>query len=124
MLQHTGRVSSLAGIGLTTVLSILLLGCSTTPKVNWDSRIGTYTYEDALAELGPPSKVSNLEGGVKSAEWIKSRGPESGVDTMPAVYTRADIVQPDETYGYEAPNKVLRLMFTPDDKLISWQRNY
>jgi len=124
MLHQTGRVSFVAGVCLTTVLSVLLLGCSTTSKVNWDSRIGSYTYQDALAELGPPSKVSNLEGGVKSAEWIKARGPESGVDTMPPVYTRGEVVQPDETYGYEAPDEVLRLMFTPDDKLISWQRNY
>lgn len=103
---------------------ILAAGCATPPSVNWDERVGTYSWQDALAELGQPTLVTNMEGGVKVAEWVKARGPQSpGEDTLPT-YTRAEVVTPNDTAGMFAPDKVLRLMFTPDGKLIDWDRNY
>ncbi len=38
--------------GLLAVLAIALwTGCASTPKVDWNSRVGNYTYDDAVKEL-------------------------------------------------------------------------
>jgi len=101
----------------------LLMGCATA-SVNWDNRIGTYSYDDALAEFGLPDRVANLEGGVKAAEWIQQRSVGIASINEPPSYTRGEPVQPYQTYGSTAPAKILRLSFTPDGKLIDWDRNY
>ena len=124
MIHQKTCVGHVCGLCLVAVMVAVLTGCSTTKPVDWDSRIGTYTYEDALADLGQPSQVTNLDGSVKSVEWITARGFDNAKDSMPPVYSRGEVVTPEETYGYEAPNKVLRLMFAPDGKLIDWKRNY
>lgn len=45
---------------LVASVAFLLAGCSTTKKVDWDSRVGRFTYDQAIAELGPPDKQSRL----------------------------------------------------------------
>jgi hypothetical protein len=106
------------------VLAIsLLMGCATA-SVNWDKRIGTYSWDDAVAEFGPPDKVADLEGGVKAAEWIQNRSIGLAPASSTPSYVRGETIQPNQTYGSEAPPKLLRLSFTPDGKLIDWDRNY
>jgi len=61
------------------VLALLTGGCASGPSANikdidWRSRIGTYTYEDALAELGEPDVVSETNEGT-IAEWVIRRSP-------------------------------------------------
>ena len=51
----------------------LLIGCQSTPKVNWDSRIGQYTYDQAVVEFGVPDKTATLSDGRKVVEWITRR---------------------------------------------------
>ena len=109
----------------TALLAVLLSsGCSTTSGVNWDDRVGVYTYEAALAEFGMPTSLTEMQGGVKAAEWVTSRTGLSATPEPPPAYTRGETLTPNMTYGSSAPNKVLRLMFTPDGKLLDWQRNY
>jgi len=109
----------------TAVLAVTLLSaCSTTSSVNWDDRIGHYSWDDAVTEFGDPDRVADLDGGVKAAEWIKERttGLASASDTPS--YVRGEAIAPSQTYGSTAPAKVLRLSFTPDGKLFNWERNY
>ena len=62
------------------ILIILLAGaCASGPKINvsdaeWTGRIGTYTYEQALNELGPPNVVGESGEG-KIAEWVIRQSP-------------------------------------------------
>ncbi len=58
------------------IILIMALGaaCASGPKINvseaeWKGRIGTYTYEQAVAELGPPNVVRE-SGEEKIAEWV------------------------------------------------------
>jgi hypothetical protein len=83
-----------------------------------------YSWDDALTELGTPDRVADMAGGVKAAEWIESRSPSSTVAEPAPSYTRAEPIESYPTYGSRAPNKVLRLTFTPDGKLLDWHRNY
>jgi hypothetical protein len=60
-------------------LTLLTGSCASGPKANiknidWGSRIGTYTYEEALAELGEPDVISESSEGT-IAEWVLRRSP-------------------------------------------------
>jgi hypothetical protein len=67
-------------VWLSFMVLVLLTGnCASGPKVNikdidWGSRIGTYTYEEALAELGEPNVISETSEGL-IAEWVLRRSP-------------------------------------------------
>lgn len=60
---------------------ILLAACATGPKVNWESRVGSYTYDQAVIELGPPDKSAKLTDGTQVSEWLTSRGRQTGYVT-------------------------------------------
>src|SRR5689334_7361735 len=52
----------------------LLTGCASTPKVDWNSRIGSFTYDQTVAEMGPPDKSTQLSDGSSVAEWFVKQG--------------------------------------------------
>jgi hypothetical protein len=100
----------------------LWVGCSSAPKVDWDGRVGSYTYDDAVKELGPPDRFAQTSDGTTVAEWflkhsptfsfgfgMGSFGPHGGVGTSQGVTT-----------GGAA--QYLRLSFGADGKLSSWGR--
>ena len=43
-------------------------------SINWSQQIGTYTYEQARAELGKPVLLTESDSG-KTAEWVLQRSP-------------------------------------------------
>ena len=59
-----------------------LSGCASPSKtakvnqrdVNWIERVGTYTYEQALADLGRPAVIGEASDGT-TAEWVVRRSP-------------------------------------------------
>jgi hypothetical protein len=64
---------------LLIVLALLPGGCASDTKavikdIDWGSRIGTYTYAEALAELGEPDVISQSSEGT-IAEWVLQRSP-------------------------------------------------
>src|SRR2546422_1315490 len=72
-------VARTAGLGLVLAMAAFFLsGCKTTPKVDWNSRVGNYTYDQAVAELGPPDKSAKLSDGTMVAEWMTRRGYSGG----------------------------------------------
>lgn len=115
--KSMGWLASLAAVSF-------LLGCATPSSVNWDQRIGTYTWDDALAEFGTPTRITELTGGVRAAEWIWPRTQVETVAPPPPTYERGQPSSPTQTYGTTAPDKILKLSFTPDGKLMDWKRNY
>jgi hypothetical protein len=106
-------------------LAFLVVSCKTTPKIDWDSRVGSYTYDHAIAELGPPDKSAKLSDGQTVAEWIKHSsggGFSFGVGT--SMYGSHGGVGVGQTVSSGYSDKVLRLVFDPDNKLDSWSKNY
>jgi hypothetical protein len=106
---------------LIAVLGLFFVGCKSTPKVNWDSRIGTYTYDQAVAELGPPDKVAKLSDGQTVAEWIKHNrggGFSFGLGTGYSSGSSAVGVGQSVHSGYR--DQILRLVFDKENKLQSW----
>lgn len=114
---------------LLFAFSIGIFGCASRPKIdpniNWSERIGNYTYEHAMAELGPPAVVGESAEG-RSADWIVKRSPNvsfgfgvgggsygSHVGTGVGVGTT---VSPPPRGEY------LHLAFDAEGKLKSWSK--
>ena len=117
-------VGRIMGWCVSLMAATLLLGCATSSPARWDHRIGTYSWEDAVAELGPPDRVTEETGGVKVAEWIQSRTEGMLAPSSPSVPLREQTLGTSNTSGTVAPAKILRLSFTPDGKLLDWHTNY
>lgn len=91
-------------------------GCATKSKIDWNARIGNYTFDDAVKEFGPPDKSAKLSDGTTVCEWLQIRG-----------YTRGHYVYFPGSLPYywtepPSPDRFLRLTFSPDGKLIEWKR--
>ena len=111
------------GLAVLLLAAAFIAGCKTTPSVDWNSRIGTCTFNQAVAELGSPDKQSRLSDGKIVYQWItlhggnkfpRGRGYAGGNDEIGA---GQPIVQ---TYK----DHVLELTFGADGKLLSVVKNY
>ena len=117
--RHRAAVFLLVGI----VVGFLVTGCAT--RVDWKSRVGSYTYDDAIKELGPPDKVATTSDQTTVAEWLlyhgdsyatyTSFGPRGFRGYHSGFYT-VDVV--------DGPARFLRLTFNPDHRLLSAREFY
>lgn len=90
--------------------AILLLGCATT-RVDWNSRVGQYSYDDAITELGVPDRQATLSDGSIVGEWLQRRG---------GAYGTSHSFRGSRFHTYdisEFPDRYLRLVFGPDQQL-------
>jgi len=114
---------------LGSILFLLLAAvpftaCKSSTKVDWNSRVGTYTYDEAVTSLGPPDKSTQLSDGRTVADWVHHSGGglSFGIGTgFSSGHTGVGVGQSIVT-GYA--DKVLRLTFGADNKLVSWTKNY
>jgi hypothetical protein len=112
---------------MTVVLCSLMLtfaGCKSTPKVDWNSRVGSYTYDQAVAELGPPDKFARLSDGSAVAEWIKRSSGGMSFGFGVGSYGSHGGVGVGQSVGSGYDDKVLRLTFDQENKLSNWTKNY
>jgi len=119
--------SLVQGIVLSLIIAVMGLtfaGCKSTPKVDWNSRVGNFTFDQAVTELGPPDKATKLTDGSTVADWVKrsSGGVSFGVGT--GFSSGHSAVGVGQSVGSNFPDKVLRLTFGPDNKLVRWSKNY
>src|ERR1035437_4141002 len=105
---------------LFTAALALFAGCAT-HRVDWNTRVGAYTFDQAVIELGPPDKQAKLSDGQTIAEWITRSSNGGSVSFGTGFYGRpggSGIVQTSPSY-YE--NK-LRLTFGTNNVLSAWLR--
>ena len=50
-------------------MATAIAGCAT-QGADWNARVGHYTYNQAVAEFGPPSKQTKWENGQLVADWV------------------------------------------------------
>jgi hypothetical protein len=100
-------------------LALGLTGCAT-PRVDWSARVGHYTYEQAVTDMGEPEKQDKLPDGTLAAEWLVNRG-YTHTEASPGPYGP---FYPTNPRTYTAPSQFLRLSFGPDGHLASWKKLY
>jgi hypothetical protein len=105
---------------LKTVLfaALLLAGCAT-HRIDWSARMGSYTFDQAVTEFGPPDKQARLSDGKLVAEWISRYSGGSTVAVGTGFYGYpggVGIVQTTPNY-YESR---LRLTFATNNVLAAW----
>lgn len=96
---------------IAITLAVFFTGCTTT-KIDWNSRIGSYTFDEAITELGVPDRQATLSDGSVVAEWLTGRGGAWAHGYYHGRYSRF------HTYDIqEMPDQYLRLTFGPDKML-------
>ena len=108
-------------------LAGFIAGCATRHHVDWNSRVGQYTYDDAVREFGPPDAKEVLGDGSISARWVlegrnlrssPSVGGYGGYYGFPGRRWRMGF----DTDVFTTPEYGLRLHFGPDQKLVTAKR--
>ena len=102
--------------------ALLLAGCASTPKVDWNSRVGSFTYDHAVAEMGPPDKSATLSDGSTVAEWFIKHSSSVSFGVGTGFYSRGSSVGVGQTVGTSPAGEYLRLTFGADGKLTQWER--
>jgi hypothetical protein len=89
---------------------LIFAGCAT-PGIDWNTRIGAYTYDDAITELGVPDRSATLSDGSLVAEWLQARGQAfaTSYGFSHSRFRSYDVTQ--------FPDQYLRLVFAPDHRL-------
>jgi hypothetical protein len=99
-----------------------LAGCAT-QKIDWAARVGHFTFDQAVLQLGPPDKQAKLGDGTMVADWMTRRGYSQTYANYGLGYPRwyYGPMYPGyvETYS---PDYFLRLIFGPDGELKSWKQ--
>jgi len=116
---------SLLALALLVMLGVVFAGCSSTkPKVDWNSRVGNYTYDQAVQELGPPDKTAKLSDGKTVAEWITAHHSSgTGLSVGTGFYGGGGGVGVSQGIGSGTSyDSVLKLTFAADNKLESWSK--
>jgi hypothetical protein len=109
---------------LVVALTALLSGCATS-KIDWNARVGNYTFDQAVLELGPPDKQAKLTDGTVVAEWLTRLGYRQVYAAggyyggwAPGCYGPFYPGYIDAYY----PSCFLRLTFSPEGRLLSWKK--
>jgi hypothetical protein len=118
--RHGNVVSQLIGI----LLLALVAGCATTRDI-WQPRVGVYTFDQAVLELGPPDKHAKLQDGTIVAEWLTRRGRSYAYAPFPYSYYSwwHGGYYPSYIDSY-SPDSFLRLTFGPEGRLTAWKNLY
>jgi hypothetical protein len=109
------------GWGMALAL-LALVGCAT-PKIDWPSRVGRYTFDQAVVELGPPDKQAKLSDGALVADWLTRRGRNAIYGTAGGIYGAPGVpYYAPILVGPGTPDYFLRLNFDAHGRLTAWKK--
>ncbi len=110
-----------AGKILTLLIALFIFGCAT-HSVDWNARVGVFTFDHAVTELGPPDKQAKLTDGTTVAEWVSRYTTGGSVGLGTGYYNGGmgvGVMQSTPTYR----ESKLRLIFGTNNVLTAWSRN-
>lgn len=109
-----------ARILLPALATAIFIGCATT-QVNWDARVGQFSYLQAVTELGPPTKQTQTADGQTEAEWISRYPPASAGMDNDFRYHSASFGPASSAAGWHESK--LRLTFNTNSLLSDWSKD-
>ena len=104
------------------LLLATLVGCAS-HKIDWNARVGNYTFDQAVIELGPPAKQARLTDGTIVAKWQTQRG-HTQIYYAPAYGYRGGYYggfYPPPVTSW-SPDAFLRLTFDAAGNLKEWKK--
>lgn len=117
-LLHPGAFAF--AFALLASAALLFTGCKSKPKVDWNSRVGSYTFDQAVNDMGPPDKQTKTSDGTTVAEWVTGRSGGSGLSIGTGVFGSSGGVGVSQSVGSGGRNRFLRLTFGTDGRLATW----
>ncbi|MFZ1072357.1 MAG: hypothetical protein WAO21_02870 [Verrucomicrobiia bacterium] len=117
-------VKKLSFLTILALATALVVGCKTTKPVDWNSRVGTYNFDQAVTELGPPDKQTTLSDGKLVAQWVTHRNGGSSFSIGTGFYTGGVGVGVGQTTGSQFPDRILTLTFGTNSVLAAYSKNY
>lgn len=99
---------------------VFITGCATAPPVDWNSRVGHYTYAQAHNELGPPNRQVRLSSGATEFKWFLQPYGGTGVpnNSMNNGFGVGQNISPG--FG----DRYLQLTFDAKGVLTDWSKSY
>ncbi len=107
---------------ILTLAVAFLTGCKT-PPVDWDSRIGHYTYAQAVTDLGPPDRHARLSDGKVMYKWF-IQPPVAPHFNSGMSYYGSTGFGAGQAIGSGLNSQMLQLTFDINGTLIAWSKNY
>jgi len=105
-----------------SLAALLFAGCaSPKPSINWNSRVGHYTYQQALMEFGQPDRQTQLVDGKTEYRWF-AEPHVPPVNSGMANYGNTGFTANQNT-GPDY-SRYLQLTFGPNGVLTDWSKNY
>jgi hypothetical protein len=102
---------------------VFLAGCATAPPVDWNSRIGNYTYFQAVSELGPPARQTMLSDGKTTCKWFIQPPVGPHFNSGMSNYGNNGFVM-GQTIGASYNTQMLQLIFDTNSTLTAWSKIY
>ncbi len=113
-------------LAVLLLVAALFAGCKSTPPVDWSSRVGTYTFDQAVTDLGPPDKQAKLTDGQTIAEWITHRSNGGGLSIGTGFFSGGGGsgmgVGVGQSVGSGSKDKTLKLTFGTNNVLAAWSK--
>jgi hypothetical protein len=105
------------------LLAALAVAAGCAHRINWSARVGTYTYDQAIIDLGPPDKTAKLTTGQTVAEWITRYGYGGATTVVGGGYygdpVGVGVIQSPSVYR----ESKLRLTFSTNNILTGWVKH-
>ena len=102
-------------------IAALVAGCAT-HSINWQGRVGNYTYDQAVVEMGPPQSSARLTDGTVVADWLTQRSQVFITENGPYYPTRPVFAPSIQAVtAVSTPAYYLRLTFDPTGRLKAWK---
>lgn len=101
------------------LLGFLGLGCETYGKADWKARVGHFTWDQAIEELGPPESEAKTSDGSRVADWVISRSRTYSTAVRGPLFwswSGQDVTTTAESH--------LLLTFDAQGRLKAWKRIY
>ena len=97
-------------------------GCATTPSIDWNRRVGHYTYNQAVADLGAPNRQAKLSDGNTVYKWSAQPLVAPSPNTGMAYYGSTGFTG-NQTAGAGGNTEALQLTFDTNGVLTAWSKN-
>jgi len=95
-------------------------GSQTMQVIDWNSRIGNYTYQQAVAELGLPNRKVRLGDGKVAFKWFIQPTGSPRFNHGMYYYGNNGFSVNQAIYN----NRMLQLTFDTNGTLTAWSKNY